>query len=80
MAEKFDIQTHKLVPKHTKLTEEETQKVLEQFNIAARQLPKILKTDPVLKDMDAKPGEVIKIERNSPTVGKVFFYRVVINA
>ncbi|MBU2637428.1 MAG: DNA-directed RNA polymerase subunit H [Nanoarchaeota archaeon] len=80
MTEKFEIQMHKLVPKHTKLSEEEAQKILEQFNIALRQLPKIAKSDQAIKDFDAKPGDVIKIERISPIVGKTNFYRVVINA
>lgn len=80
MAEKFEIQTHRLVPKHTKLSEDEAQKVLEQFNISLRQLPKILKTDPAIKSIDANPGDIIKIERASPVVGKTGFYRVVVNA
>ncbi|HII15734.1 MAG TPA: DNA-directed RNA polymerase subunit H [Nanoarchaeota archaeon] len=80
MADKFEIQEHKFVPKHTKLTVEEAQKILEQFNISLRQLPKILKTDPALKDLAAEPGDMIKIDRTSPTVGKVNFYRVVVNA
>lgn len=80
MAEKFDIQAHKLVPKHTKLTDEEVQKLLEQFNISIRQLPKILKTDQAIKELDAKPGDVVKIERVSSVVGRTHFYRVVVNA
>lgn len=80
MAEKFDIQEHKRIPKHTKIGEEEILKLLEQYNISLKQLPKILKTDPALRALDAKPGDVIKIERVSPTVGKVNFFRVVINA
>lgn len=80
MAEKFEIQMHKLVPKHTKLSDEEAQKLLEQFNISLRQLPKIFKTDPAIKDFDTKPGDVIRIERISPVVGKTNFYRVVVNA
>lgn len=80
MAEKFNIQEHKLIPKHTKLSEEETQKLLEQYNISLKQLPKILKSDPAIKDLNAKPGDVIKIDRESPTMGKTSFYRVVLNA
>ncbi len=68
------------MPKHTKLTEEEAQKVLEKYNVASRQLPGILKTDSAIKHLDAKPGDVIEIERKSPTVEKTKFYRVVVNA
>lgn len=78
-AEKYDVAKHVLVPKHTKLSEEDAQKVLDKFNIASRQLPKILKTDPTIKELDPKPGDVIEIERKSPTVEKTKFYRVVIS-
>lgn len=77
MAEKFSVQDHIFVPKHTKLSDEEKQKVLEQFNISLNQLPRILKSDPAIAEFDAKPGDVIKIERKSVTTGKSFFFRVV---
>jgi len=80
MAEKIDVQGHIFVPKHTKLSDEEKQKILEQFNISLHQLPRIHKTDPAIAQLDAKPGDVIKIERKSVTTGKSFFYRVVANA
>lgn len=76
---KIDVAKHILVPKHTKLSEEEAKKVLEKFNVGKRQLPMIRPLDPALRGMDAKPGDVIKIERESPTAGKSEFYRVVIN-
>ncbi len=77
--ETFDVAQHILVPKHVKATEEEVKSLLEQYNISMKQLPKILKNDPAIKQLDAKVGDVIKIERQSPTVGKVWFYRVVWN-
>jgi DNA-directed RNA polymerase subunit H len=81
MAEKtYDISKHILVPKHSKLSGEDVKKVLEKYNISLKQLPRIIKSDPALIGLDAMPGDVIKIERDSPTVGKVAFYRVVINA
>ena len=78
-SEKYDVAKHNLVPKHTKLTEEEAQKVLDKYNVTPRQLPKILKNDPTIKDLDLKPGDVIEIDRKSPTVEKTKFYRVVAN-
>lgn len=80
VSEKYDVSKHILVPKHTKLTEEETQKVLEKYNVTSRQLPKIQKNDPAIKELDAKPGDIIEIERKSQTVEKTKFYRVVANA
>ena len=78
--EKYDITKHVLMPKHTKLTEEEANKVLDKYNVTSRQLPGILKTDPAIKHLDANPGDIIEIERKSPTVEKTKFYRVVVNA
>jgi DNA-directed RNA polymerase subunit H len=79
-ASKLNIADHRLVPKHVKLDEKETEKVLEKYNIAKKQLPQISKADPAIKEFEPKPGDVIRIERDSPTVGKVYFYRVVANA
>ncbi|MBU4242327.1 MAG: DNA-directed RNA polymerase subunit H, partial [Nanoarchaeota archaeon] len=42
------------------------------------QLPKISKNDPAIKELEVKKGDLIKIERKSPTIGKSIFYRVVV--
>ena len=76
---KVDITKHSFVPKHIKLTEEEVQELLTQYNISLKQLPNIKKSDPVIKELNAKPGDVIKIMRRSQTAGEYLFYRVVIN-
>lgn len=75
----FNIAEHILVPEHIKLSDEEKQKVLEQFNISVIQLPKIYTSDPALQDMDVKEGDVIRVKRISPTKGEADFYRVVVN-
>ena len=69
-----------LVPKHTKMSEQEVQKLLDKYNLTLKQLPKIQRNDPAIQNLDVKPGDVIKIERNSQTVGDVDFYRMVSNA
>ncbi len=79
MTKKINVQEHVLVPKHTKLNEAEVQKVLEKYNITLKQLPKIQRNDPSIQEIDVKPGDIIKIIRNSPTVGEVEFYRMVSN-
>ncbi len=79
MTEKFDVQKHILVPKHTKLSEEEKLKTLEQYNLSLTQLPKILIDDSAIQELDVNEGDIIKIERKSPTIGKSYFYRVVSN-
>lgn len=74
----FEVKNHTLVPKHTKLGEEEARKVLAKYNIVKNQLPKISIKDASIKEMKVKKGDVIKIERKSSTAGKSFFYRVVV--
>jgi len=76
---KVEISNHVLVPKHTKLTEKEKNKLLEKFNINFNKFPKILVTDAGITGLDAKVGDVIKIVRHSQTAGTVVFYRGVIN-
>lgn len=75
---KKEIRVHSLIPKHKKLSDKDAKKVLEKYNITVKELPSILKTDNVLKNMDVDEGDVIMIERDSPTVGKTVFYRGVI--
>ncbi len=75
----FNIEEHELVPKHIKLTEEEKNKLLNELNISLRQLPMILASDPMAKKLDAKPGDIIKIIRKSPTAKESIYYRVVVH-
>ncbi len=76
---KIDISKHTFVPKHIKLSEEEAQEVLTTYNISIKQLPSIKKSDPSIRELTAKPGDVIKIVRNSETAGEYTFYRAVTN-
>jgi len=68
---------HRFVPKHEILSEEETKELLERYNISLRQLPKISSKDVVIKALNAKTGNVIKITRKSPTAKESIYYRVV---
>ncbi|WP_084790319.1 DNA-directed RNA polymerase subunit H [Methanosphaera sp. WGK6] len=74
---KTDILQHNLVPEHTILSDEEAQKVLEDLNVRRDQIPKILPDDPVIKAIDAKLGDIIRITRKSETAGIFVAYRVV---
>ena len=76
---KIEISRHILVPKHVKLSDKEKKEVLEKFNSTLRELPKIFKDDPAVINLNAVPGDVIKIMRQSPTSGDAVFYRVVLN-
>jgi len=74
---RIDILKHELVPRHEILTAAEKKELLEKMNISEKQLPKILDSDPVIKKIEAKVGDVIKITRKSPTSGETVYYRLV---
>ena len=74
----IDIRKHKLVPEHTILNEKEKEGLMNKYKINLRQLPRILETDPQIKAVNGKPGDVAKIVRDSPTAGETVYYRVVI--
>ncbi len=78
MSEKWDVLGHELVPDHKVLSKEETEELLKRFKIEAFQMPRIKSTDPAAMACGAKPGEIVKITRKSPTAGKVLAYRYVI--
>ena len=74
----INICKHNLVPKHELLNSEEEEIILLQLRLSSkRQLPQILKSDPVSKWYGVKIGDVFKISRNSITSGKTTFYRCV---
>jgi DNA-directed RNA polymerase subunit H len=75
----ISVQKHVLVPKHTKASEAEKKRVLKAHNIDVTQLPRIKLSDPALRGMDVKEGDVIKIERPSYTAGVSIYYRGVTN-
>ena len=75
MSEEINIMGHLLVPKHEVLSQKEVEKVLKEFEITPDQLPKILVHDPCVKLIGAKVGDIVKIERESPTAGVSVVYR-----
>ncbi|MHA1155373.1 MAG: DNA-directed RNA polymerase subunit H [Candidatus Heimdallarchaeota archaeon] len=76
---RFDIFTHELVPEHVICPEEELKDLLIKYNIQRRQLPKILISDPAVKAIGAKPGQVVKIFRESSISGESIAYRLVVS-
>lgn len=75
-----DITNHKLVPYHEIISEEEKEKLFEKYDIKPEHLPKILDDDPVATAIGAKPGQIIKIERESQTANKAVVYRLVVKS
>jgi DNA-directed RNA polymerase subunit H len=74
----FKVSTHFLIPKHELLTKEESRQVLQQFHSSPSQLPYILVTDPIAKEIGAKPGDFVRISRRSETAGASTYYRYVV--
>ena len=77
---KFYIDKHVLIPQHLKLSEKDKNDLLERYKISTKEIPKISKSDPAIRSLDVKSGDVIKIVRISPTAGETLYYRVVISA
>jgi len=75
---KLDVNKHFLSFKHEKLSKKELDALLKRCNVSVWNLPKILVTDPAIKDKNLKPGDVVKIYRNCPYQGSSIYYRVVV--
>ena len=75
---KFSLLDHNSVPKHEIIQEDEVKSLLDHYQIERGQLPKIKESDPVVKELGASVGDVVKITRNSQTAGESLYYRLVI--
>ena len=73
----FNITRHKLVPKHTLLSLDEKQELLQFYKVKEQHMPIISMVDPVAKYYGAKKGEVFRIERASDTTRTSIYYRLV---
>jgi DNA-directed RNA polymerase subunit H len=68
-----------MIPKHVVLTDKEKQDVIKIYGIKKlNQFPKIIKSDPVVIELKAKTGDLIKIIRKSDAAKESIYYRVVI--
>jgi len=67
---------HILQSKHIKLSQKDSNELLNKLNISKSQLPKILSSDPALPEV-CQIGDIIKIERKEDEKNFVFF-RVVV--
>jgi len=67
-----------LIPKHTKLTSDEAQALLEKYNLeGVHKLPKIKVKDQAILDLEVEIGDIIEITRHS-FAGETKYYRVVV--
>ncbi|MBI1974086.1 DNA-directed RNA polymerase subunit H [Candidatus Micrarchaeota archaeon] len=78
MLDKEIILSHSLVPRHEVLAKEDADEVLKKYGITRDMLPKIYESDAVVKVIDAKKGDMLKITRRSPTAGESVYYRLVV--
>ena len=67
---------HILQPKHSKISEKESEELLSKLNISKSQLPKIFSTDLALPE-GCVVGDIIKIERKEEDKVNIYF-RVVV--
>jgi DNA-directed RNA polymerase subunit H len=74
----FRVTEHIYVPKHEILSEEEAQELLKRLHARPEQLPYIRASDPVVRELGAKPGQILKITRKSETAGESVYYRYVV--
>ncbi|MBW6451889.1 MAG: DNA-directed RNA polymerase subunit H [DPANN group archaeon] len=70
---------HNLIPKHEILIDAQVKTLLEKYHIEKSNLPHIFDTDVIAKQLGAKPGDVICIERASKTAGISLYYRLVVS-
>jgi DNA-directed RNA polymerase subunit H len=75
----FNVTKHEYVPKHEKISEEESKIILTRYNLQSKsQLPCILYNDVIVRYYNFKPGDIIKITNTSNSQNKNYeFYRCV---
>ena len=71
----IDLFLHDLVPEHDIITDKEIEEIEKEYGINREQLPKIKAGDPAAKAIGARPGDVIKIVRESETAGRHVVFR-----
>ncbi|MHA1637511.1 MAG: DNA-directed RNA polymerase subunit H [Candidatus Thorarchaeota archaeon] len=76
----FELFGHILVPKHIIATDDEVQLVLGHYGIEKPQFPRIRRDDPAARVLGAKIGQIVRIERESQTAGKTYYYRLVVDS
>jgi len=74
----FNIFQHELVPKHVVLNKKDAEEVLRRYHVRPHQFPYIKASDPACEAIGAKPGDLVRIVRRSPTAGEAIAYRYVI--
>ncbi|MDH5782835.1 MAG: DNA-directed RNA polymerase subunit H [Candidatus Bathyarchaeota archaeon] len=74
----FNIFDHVLVPMHEIVKPDEREKLLKEYRVQPYQFPLLKASDPAVMAIGAKPGDIVRIIRDSPTAGRYVSYRYVI--
>ncbi|HUT28122.1 MAG TPA: DNA-directed RNA polymerase subunit H [Methanomassiliicoccales archaeon] len=80
----FNVLSHKMVPVHELLSDEEVDKVLKRLKVTRDQLPKIKENDACIKMLEKAMGRsipersIVRIVRDSETAEIAEIYRLVI--
>ena len=75
----FNLLEHVLVPKFSILNEEEINVLKNDYNIKSLHLlPEISRFDPLALAIMLRPGEIVKLTRNSATALTNYYYRICI--
>ncbi|TLZ51457.1 MAG: DNA-directed RNA polymerase subunit H [Methanobacteriota archaeon] len=80
---RFNVLEHKLVPEHRLLSPDEADEVLKGLKVTRDQLPKIRKTDPVIRVLEKihgpiEEGRIVRVLRLNQTAGVSEAFRLVI--
>ena len=67
-----------MVPKHEVVPQDKVAEVLVAFHATSEKIPQIQAQDPMVEEIGAKKGDIVKITRHSPTAGKSIYYRIVV--
>ena len=68
---------YELIPEHELVSASEANKIAKKFGVQLEKFPKILESDPQVKKLNAKPGQLIAIHREDPTGGYIYYRYVV---
>lgn len=72
------VSEHIYVPKHEIVAEDQVPAILKKCNAKLEQFPYVLVSDPVVKEIGGRPGDLVRIMRKSPTAGEIVYYRFVV--
>ena len=77
---KINLIEHDLQPIFEVLSEEEKEKLMEEYQLTKRQMSKMKSIDPIARYYNSKAGDVFRIIRPSTSAGVGIHYRIVIDA